>query len=666
MLQVLLLCSVGSVIFTMQQLAYAVHQRKWLFVEPMNGLANRLRAIASARALAQLSSRTLVIVWKIEVECNISLTRLIEVPEKVIHSYKRGQYTHVRYYNNPRDVININADYDIYIRTPFVINADVNYDHYIYREFQTMRPTQQILQMVNDLKDSVGKHEIAVHVRMLDDIMEDVPGLNNESQQEFEKYVSPFRTRCHWSYFVDLLRYIGASQRNLTIDSDTPRASLHLQHALGNGKPLAGTCFGPKRQQTHCIEVAFAHMLFMARASTLILSYWSSYSELVRWFAPPNHIAFNGCEYAPERREWVMTSIIVACHNRDTVSTLIDNTLAVTNNTTELVVVDWSSTNEISRRHVDRRVRIVRVDGVRAWNLAQAYNVALRYASGKRVLKIDCDTRLSCMPDPPQNSMTFLTGNWKSAGNLNGIVYVSRNVLESVGGYDERLSQYGWDDNDLYQRIEKFAQLKRHDINTECIQHISHANYARGVRSNLQGLIMTQQNRLCVDSIPWNKTFRVSSYRSVYNEDTRIVQVWKPKPIEKSSHSCDERLAVAIVLFKLFSQCKSNNCKHLFWKISKGSWNSPFEFMVRLVPTYVKETMKCAREWPMFDDPSQVQACASVLTLYDKYLRERPNGSSPFATVDHHKKFKGRNVLTQRSTKSTMLPGPYIRPHFLT
>ena len=42
---------------------------------------------------------------------------------------------------------------------------------------------------------------------------------------------------------------------------------------------------------------------------------------------------------------------------------------------------------------------------------------------------------------------------------------------------------------------------------------------------------------------------------------------------------------------------------------------------------------------------------------------ERPNESSPFATVDHRKKFKGRNVLTQRSTKSTMLPGPYIRPH---
>jgi hypothetical protein len=49
-----------------------------LIVEPVNGLMNRFRCIASAKILAEYTNRELLINWKPEYICNVSLTDIVE------------------------------------------------------------------------------------------------------------------------------------------------------------------------------------------------------------------------------------------------------------------------------------------------------------------------------------------------------------------------------------------------------------------------------------------------------------------------------------------------------------------------------------------------------------------------------------------------------------
>ena len=598
-------------------------RRPTLFVEPLNGLSNRIRAIASARALARASSRQLVIVWKRDVQCNISLTNLIEVEEPIVDSFSMSLDTSLRYYSNARDVVALaDATHDVYIRTPFVLSSDVRYEHLIAREFRAIRPVAHISTMMSAMEQTVnGNHELAVHIRMLSNYSEDVPGATDDLVREFATHTTAFRERCHWRHFLDPLEYIGVSHRTFTIDSDVPEASRRVRSAFPTGIVLDETCVGVERRREHCVEIAFAHILFMARSSILLLSHWSSFSELVQWFAPRHSIAVNGCEYVPQMRTWVTKSIVVACRNRDTVYSVIQNALRVTDNTMEVVVVDWSSNRRIARRHSDPRVRVLRVEDTTQWNIAQAYNVGFRHASGKFILKIDCDTRLSCMPTSSPSRTTFYTGDWRRGGHLNGILYAPRRAIQTVGGYDERLDRYGWDDDDLYNRLQKLAGMTRHELDMTCVHHIPHTNRQRGVAGVIQGLTMTQMNRLCIGGDLWNASHRASSYRTMFSEPSRLLQVWKPQAIQTTSHACDDRLANSIVLFGLFSECTAPNCKDYFWRISKESWETSREFMMRLVPTHLDVAIACEKKWPAFVRAATVESCASALKYFDAYVR---------------------------------------------
>ena len=55
-------------------------KRRWLVVEVRNGLGNRLRALASAMAVARAEQRPLLALWKPDLHCNCSLRTLLAPP----------------------------------------------------------------------------------------------------------------------------------------------------------------------------------------------------------------------------------------------------------------------------------------------------------------------------------------------------------------------------------------------------------------------------------------------------------------------------------------------------------------------------------------------------------------------------------------------------------
>ncbi|KAA8496790.1 hypothetical protein FVE85_0519 [Porphyridium purpureum] len=150
----------------------------------------------------------------------------------------------------------------------------------------------------------------------------------------------------------------------------------------------------------------------------------------------------------------------------------------------EIVIVDWSSKHavrEFLKAHrelddvlEDTRIRIERVEGEVAWVLSRAYNLAARLSVYSNILKVDCDTVLhpDLLSAHPLKAGTFYAGDWKTLNSnnlsdslgsaalsaseelhLNGMLFVRRSDFFMLGGYDERIVTYGWDDTDMVRRL---------------------------------------------------------------------------------------------------------------------------------------------------------------------------------------------------------------------
>ena len=123
----------------------------------------------------------------------------------------------------------------------------------------------------------------------------------------------------------------------------------------------------------------------------------------------------------------------------------------------EHLILDWSSDQPLTRAELpaDPRIRLVRVDGERQWHLCRAYNLALRLARGDRLLKLDADCWPEAMPSPDQLAAAgpvaaFCSGPDGRAGQW----LLERRFVEQVGGFNEVLLGYGFDDKDFRARVE--------------------------------------------------------------------------------------------------------------------------------------------------------------------------------------------------------------------
>lgn len=204
------------------------------------------------------------------------------------------------------------------------------------------------------------------------------------------------------------------------------------------------------------------------------------------------------------------TAIVAACMNRhETLAKVLPEWAAV-EGVDEIVLVDFSSDPPL-KDTVDAtgvpNVKLLRVEGEPKWVLSRAYNLGVNASSMESVLRIDCDYSVrpdfvSAHPLPAalQDSAAatqkteaekpgYYRGNYAKARNedevhLNGAVFIRRADFWAVGGYDERIQTYGWDDEDLYNRLEK-AGLRTLDLDYDKISHTPHGDGARaqsGVR----------------------------------------------------------------------------------------------------------------------------------------------------------------------------------------
>ena len=160
----------------------------------------------------------------------------------------------------------------------------------------------------------------------------------------------------------------------------------------------------------------------------------------------------------------------------------------------EIFIVDWQSTitvKSVVQRFLNGNVHVQRIFVKELsthpsldWRIAPAFNLGLSQVSSELSFKVDCDTLLH--PDFLSHNLLselgFRYGDYRNAlpdrndNHLNGVFLAFTADLRAVHGFDERMSLYGWDDSDLYVRLES------HIRNTRSISASSHV-YADFVRT---------------------------------------------------------------------------------------------------------------------------------------------------------------------------------------
>ena len=182
-------------------------------------------------------------------------------------------------------------------------------------------------------------------------------------------------------------------------------------------------------------------------------------------------------------------SLVTCCMNRNENLVKALPSWIACKDINEIVIVDWSSEEPVSdylqsHQLTDPRIKVIRVDNQPRWILSYAFNIGFRAASYSKILKTDAD--IVIYPEFfAKNNLrenTFIAGDWRIAEkgqeHINGFFFVYREKLLNIKGFNEYITTYGWDDDDIYSRLANSGLSRKH-VDVSTIYHIPHDDALR-------------------------------------------------------------------------------------------------------------------------------------------------------------------------------------------
>jgi N-terminal domain of galactosyltransferase len=220
-------------------------------------------------------------------------------------------------------------------------------------------------------------------------------------------------------------------------------------------------------------------------------------------------------------------SVVTGCRNRT--SFLLQSIVTWLSEpiVDEVVVVDWSSepplTKELSRFLNDPHTQpgwddpslvVARALKQDTWHLTKCYNLGLQVATGDLILKLDVDVKLKHLffDRHPIARGQFYAGDLLGMrAPLWGDFLAFREDLLKVGGWNERLIGYGWDDEDLYNRLSQLG-LHRMPMHYPDLFHIDHGNDLRQGEGKESLSDSTARNIRSSAESPWTEKDQMTKW----------------------------------------------------------------------------------------------------------------------------------------------------------
>lgn len=231
-------------------------------------------------------------------------------------------------------------------------------------------------------------------------------------------------------------------------------------------------------------------------------------------------------------------SAVTACMNRNV--HILDSvpTWIASKRFEEIIIVDYGSIEPLEETLgraglVDHpSMRLIRIEAEK-WCLAEAFNTGLFRAQSPFTIKLDADTLILGRAEKSLrlSAQEFRTGNWRTFANnvLNGIVLAPTDAIQRVGGYNEQIRRYGWDDCDFYERLSELFLIKTDLLERE-FRSLDHSDDERVAHSDelakandINRLI--QGNRVLANLLPkWtDKGKRQFAFHSLDDSEKQLL-----------------------------------------------------------------------------------------------------------------------------------------------
>jgi len=282
----------------------------------------------------------------------------------------------------------------------------------------------------------------------------------------------------------------------------------------------------------------------------------------------------------------------------------------------EIIIVDWDSDESLISMvndFQDSRVLLVVAENQKRWIQTKAFNLGARFSTSDKIMKIDGDIKINhgFFDHHPLTKGVFYTGNWalgrdSNETHLNGTAYIYRNDFFNVNGYNELLKLYGYDDTDLYMRLEKTGLVKL-DFNNDYLYHIEHesrvaavelSDYVDKLTDSQKADISILMNRyLLTQSFSWNTTNQMIKMEVNQMAPNILVckQLTQEEPfipddvLQKSLKiAMQERLQLSGQEFsnKLFETGDRNEMIDLYYIFQNRNGNQAYENIYSLIYKY--------------------------------------------------------------------------------
>lgn len=288
----------------------ASRQRLGLLLEVQFGLSNRLRALASAKLLAQNSGRMLVVIWPQDQHCQASFDQLFAVEARrdfhVVPSLDAALSKHPDFQSlfaqydlmslGYDTLVDDGVDKHLYIRSAYSILSAGRTDtaETVLIRALLEHPSSAVAAHLDAFYDAnyggpsvsaklkLSKHHanVGVHVRMITDVEVDTPGATADDRERFRRNALPYRLSCHWSFFRRTMHRFHRSV-HFYLSADSPEAYAGLLSDASLKPRIAylerGNCTS---RSAACVQYALADLILLSSTRKLLKSKFSSYSIL--------------------------------------------------------------------------------------------------------------------------------------------------------------------------------------------------------------------------------------------------------------------------------------------------------------------------------------------------------------------------------------------------
>ena len=270
-------------------------KRKRIYVDAQHGLGNRLRAIASAQAIAEETNRDLIVIWEPDDHCMARLDDLFDYDGPVVdHRFLEdapGMGIIVQNYM-PHEMgaqkdatIRVDSPADLYLRSAFVFNSPHSDWGRENAALRALRPNQHVLDLVASVRNP---NAISAHVRMEAGAGRDQNAWDQSEnwRPEDHELIHLWREKSHFSHFLKRIDALTEQGRADTIFLAADLPETYELFAARYGTRLAFLQRSVYDRSSEQLVYALADALLLGRAPLMLGSTWSSFSELAMRMVP--------------------------------------------------------------------------------------------------------------------------------------------------------------------------------------------------------------------------------------------------------------------------------------------------------------------------------------------------------------------------------------------